>query len=375
MAALSTLELMLHEIQNQENLGDNGRMPVLPHRPVSKARIPSRRTKRAILSYHLQEFGGKKKEEFVDGKRDGYAFVDDVLVLSKNNEDEKVKGIVGVQKCFRGYQARLHYHKLKEGIITLQSFVRGENARREFHKWTKRPTETQVNQEFVWKPLRNRESTIIYLQSVVRDWLSRRHPDYIHNAITKNTNDANYLHNENTEIEEHVIVTEPYIRDLQRQVLRTEAALRHKKRENSLLALQIQQIDTKWELHKAEMNSKEKTWQDEFTSIQMSLASARERTASEIIHFPPNPSQRRDNGKMDLTIRQILELQESDSSFRMHNKQNSEKCHKQELRKLKGRFKAWKKEFKARLQDIKQTANRFDDDRRTKRLYKSCWVG
>lgn len=67
MATLSTLELMLHEIQNQENIGDHGGMPVLPQRPVSKARIPTRRTRRAILSFHLQEFGGKKKEEFVDG--------------------------------------------------------------------------------------------------------------------------------------------------------------------------------------------------------------------------------------------------------------------------------------------------------------------
>lgn len=88
MATLSTLELMLHEIQNKEKLepyGDHGRMPMLPQRPVSKARMPSRRTRRAVLSFHLQEFSAKKKEEFVNGKskRDKFAFVNGGLVLSK----------------------------------------------------------------------------------------------------------------------------------------------------------------------------------------------------------------------------------------------------------------------------------------------------
>ncbi|GJY69975.1 hypothetical protein Tco_0472957, partial [Tanacetum coccineum] len=88
MATLSTLELMLHEIQNKEKLepyGDHGRMPTLPQRPVSKARMPSRRARRAVLSYHLQEISAKKKEEFVNGvsKRDKFAFVNSGLVLSK----------------------------------------------------------------------------------------------------------------------------------------------------------------------------------------------------------------------------------------------------------------------------------------------------
>lgn len=40
----------------------------------------------------------------------------------KNDEEEKEeKGIIGIQKCFRGYKARFHYHNLKEASITLQS--------------------------------------------------------------------------------------------------------------------------------------------------------------------------------------------------------------------------------------------------------------
>lgn len=64
-------------------------------------------------------------------------------------------------------------------------------------------------------------------------------------------------------------MSKSYIRNLEQEVLRSEAALRHKKQENSNLELRIQQIDRKWELHNAKLNSKEKTWQDEFTCIQV----------------------------------------------------------------------------------------------------------
>lgn len=94
MATLSTLELMLHNIQNQENVesyGDHGRMPMLPQRPVSKARMPTTRVRNTILSFHLQEIGCKN-EEFVNAKskRDGFAFVNGGLVLSKVMHDKNL---------------------------------------------------------------------------------------------------------------------------------------------------------------------------------------------------------------------------------------------------------------------------------------------
>nr|GEV30677.1 IQ motif, EF-hand binding site, P-loop containing nucleoside triphosphate hydrolase [Tanacetum cinerariifolium] len=384
MATLSTLELMLHEIQNKEKLepyGDHGRTPTLPQRPVSKARMPSRRARRAVLSFHLQEISAKKKEEFVNGvsKRDKSAFVKSGLVLSKNdmNNDgngKTEKGILRIQKCVRGYQARFHYHKLKEGIITLQSFVRGENARREFQNAIRRVEQAHINQEFVWGPLRDRETTIIYLQSVVRSWLSRRQIGYAENTTIKNTKEANDQHNENTESQEHVTVSESYIRDLEEQVLRTETAILNKKHENSILELQIKEIDKKWELHKAKMNMMEKTWQDEFAAIQENLALSREKVITEITVLPQNDSRPQENGKTILNIREILNLQESDSGFCLKNTLDSSKGHKQELKKLKVRFKAWQKEFKSRLHDIKKTLDRYDDDRRTERAHKICFL-
>ncbi|KAK1413326.1 hypothetical protein QVD17_35098 [Tagetes erecta] len=390
MASLSTLELMLHELQSKESLDhyvDYGKMPMLPQRPVSKARIPTNRARKAVLSFHLQELSCKMKNEFVDSriKRNGFEFINGDIAFSKdvmkNGEEEKQeKGIIGIQKCFRGYKACSHYHKLKEASITLQSFIRGERARKEFQNSTKRLTRTPINQEFVWKPLRNRETTIIYLQSMVRTWLSRRHLRDIENTTINNKSE---LHEENKNTDElqenienleHVKVSKSYVRNLEQEVLRAEAVLRHKKQENSDLELRIEQIDRKWELHNAKMKSKEKKWQDEFTSIQMNLESARETSLNEVIGFPQNPARRHDDYKeiTNLTIRQILELQENDYDFQVDDMMDSRKRHKQELRKLKGRFKAWMKEFKVRLHDVKKTFDRFDDAR-TERVHKTCF--
>ncbi|XP_024982428.1 myosin-2-like [Cynara cardunculus var. scolymus] len=381
MAAFSTLELMLHEVQNQEHIGHHETMPVLPQRPLSKARIPSKRARRAALSFHSQHFRSEI-EEFVDGKsrRDGFAFLDGHggRVLSKddvkNKEEKAEKGIIVIQKCFRGYLARFHYHKLKRGIITLQSFVRGENARRDFRKIAKMLIEENVNREFVWKPLRDRETTIVYMQSVVGSWLSRRRHGYIENGTIENTTEPKGVHEEDIESKEYVRVSTSYIRDLEQEVLRSEAALQDKKRENAILELRIQHIDKKWELHKAKMNLKEKSWQDELTSIQMSLVSARERTTDEITdHLPRNPTRQQEIGKMDLTIREILELQENDMETDCGFRLKSRKCQEHEFKKLKCRFKAWQKDFKARLH-VRRRVDGFDDDCRTQRVHKRCWV-
>nr|XP_043611004.1 myosin-4-like [Erigeron canadensis] len=292
----------------------------------------------------------------------------------KNEGKEKAeKGIIVIQKYFRGYQARFHCHKLKDGIITLQSFARGENARRKFQNLTKNLTQTtHIHQDFVWKPLRTREATIIYLQSVVRSWLSRKHIDYIEDPIIENNNEVNDIRKEIVENKDQVKVSQSYIRDLEQQYLRVETALQHKKHENYILELQIQQIDKKWELHKAKMDMKEKAWQDEFTSIQMSIASTEEETTNEINCVPQKPT-RQENVNKNITIRQILERQESGFGFQMENKLNSRKGQEQELRKLKGRFKAWKKEFKTRLHNVKRTLDRLDHCR-TQKVHKSCFV-
>ncbi|KAF2285940.1 hypothetical protein GH714_009103 [Hevea brasiliensis] len=80
------------------------------------------------------------------------------------------QGILGVQKCFRGSQARRDLNKLKQGVTILQSFVRGENGRR---KYKSMPRSCTVNATLT-VDIDNKLVAIICLQSVIRGWLARK---------------------------------------------------------------------------------------------------------------------------------------------------------------------------------------------------------
>lgn len=102
----------------------------------------------------------------------------------------------------------------------------------------------------------------------------------------------------------------------------------------------------------------------------MNLESARETTLNEI-----TGGRHEDFKETNLTIRQILELQENDYDFdQVDNSmlKSRKERNKQELRKLKGRVKAWMKEFKARLHDVKKTLDSFEDASRS-RTHKTCF--
>lgn len=59
--------------------------------------------------------------------------------------------------------------------------------------------------------------------------------------------------------------------DLQRHILRTEAALERKKEENAALRLHIQHYEKKWNQYESKMKAMEKMWQDQLTSVQVSI--------------------------------------------------------------------------------------------------------
>ncbi|MBA0798999.1 hypothetical protein Gohar_009539 [Gossypium harknessii] len=50
----------------------------------------------------------------------------------EDTRNRTLHGILRVQSCFRGHQARHHFKELQRGIATLQSFVRGEKTRKEY---------------------------------------------------------------------------------------------------------------------------------------------------------------------------------------------------------------------------------------------------
>ena len=59
--------------------------------------------------------------------------------------------------------------------------------------------------------------------------------------------------------------------DLQRRVLKAEAALRIKEEENLTLKQQMQQYETRWSDYEVKMKSMEEMWQKQMTSLQVGL--------------------------------------------------------------------------------------------------------
>lgn len=192
----------------------------------------------------------------------------------ENRRNQVLQGILGVQKCFRGHQARRFFHEVK-GVITLQSFVRGENARRKYNImvrcWTVGVPKTL-----------NELQAALYLQSVIRGWLVRRHVNgmrklkKLHAENSKSKQKPSRKISEMKDIPpEQVQALPSVLAELQMRVLKAEAALEQKEEENTALREQLQQNETRWSEYEAKMKSMEELWQKQMASLQMSLATAR----------------------------------------------------------------------------------------------------
>ncbi|KAL3627652.1 hypothetical protein CASFOL_029015 [Castilleja foliolosa] len=139
--------------------------------------------------------------------------------------------------------------------------------------------------------------------------------------------------------------------DLQIRVLRTEAKVRETKEENDGLKMQIKEMDKKWEQYEEKMKSLEKKWQDELTNIQECLVAADKNRASDI-RFGPSDSTPRHY--LDFKSRQVDEREVV--NVEDNNDHNENTLHPQdELRKLKVKFKAWKKDYKYKLRDTQSS--------------------
>ncbi|XP_039062930.1 myosin-1-like [Hibiscus syriacus] len=58
-------------------------------------------------------------------------FRTDQIGALEDTRNRTLHGILRVQSCFRGHQARNHLKEVQRGIATLQSFIRGEKTRKE----------------------------------------------------------------------------------------------------------------------------------------------------------------------------------------------------------------------------------------------------
>ncbi|CAN4083952.1 unnamed protein product [Withania somnifera] len=416
MGSLSTLELMLEELQQEEE-ETNALPPPLPVRPVTKARLPKGRRK-------LTPFGKEKKnledirdqedalsqvewkEAFVDqwstsAESDSAAMTDKICLIVDLKEGTGLSGVLQIQRCFRSYQARRYYHELKTGAVALQSFVRGEISRNCFQGLTRRLTAIIVIQKCIKehhrKRIELRLTAAIYLQSVVRGWLTRKQfslsgkgkPTCGQNIREKNDLDKK---------EPETKVPRSVLLDLRRHILKTEAALEREKVENAALRLHIHHYERKWNQYESKMKAMEKMWQDQLTSLQISLAAEREKhghekTRGELrLLILQDQDENVHNGLPRSTSlrRSALNLEDEahdtqpQPSGRSNPKNQGNNHHvmdmvnhyqkffastlrpNDELQKLKIRFEAWKKDYKNKLREAKATIKQLGHSERAK---------
>ncbi|CAI9087611.1 OLC1v1021723C2 [Oldenlandia corymbosa var. corymbosa] len=403
MPALSSLELMLKQLQKNEDDQPEDVPPALPSRPVIRARLPRSRNRPPFTSSSniCEDYGRKKGRLCVSIESDYHlgssAFLADSAngstegFESKNNEDGAAEK-TGIFDC--GKEGRLEQipgshrdpnveqmclcdHDLDRGVITLQSFVRGENARKHF---AKKMTAIAVIQKRVKGHLRSRlleeeDPAIKYLQSSVRAWLAWRHLNSIDQREKLLTWDARTM--KNLEKKDQVEVPYSVLVDLQRRVLKTEALLDQKKEENASLRLQIKQLERKRQQHEAKMKSMEKTWQDQLTSMQETLAGAATKRNPKssagklgmLFALPEDHDEDDDDDDSPLTIRARLNSNQIIDHERAMSDENAgilirdeleqqAACsanQEEELQKLKLKFKTWKKDFKTKLVVAKTT--------------------
>nr|CAD1819334.1 unnamed protein product [Ananas comosus var. bracteatus] len=335
-----------------------------------------------------------------------------------------LQGIIWAQKSFRRLQAHRYYLGLKIGATTLQSFVRGEKARLKFYLLLKRWRAAILIQKHVRRWIMktkfdDQQKDVILLQSVIRGYLARKQYTVVQNCeisklnhmqvttvADKNPERIKVLHEKS---KEHPQVDPSILAELQRRVLRAEAALREKEEENSILKQQLQQYEQRWSGYEAKMQSMEEMWQKQLTSLQLSLAVAKKSLASDnlpiqqhgktgdaspINHYyesedtvsvdfrtpestpmkEPNSSERRvmrtpDDGAHIAVSYLVKEFEhrkqvfEDDAGFLVAVKSGQvglDISPDEELRKLKARFAAWKKEYKGRLRETKAALHKLN---------------
>ncbi|XP_038685898.1 myosin-2 [Tripterygium wilfordii] len=313
-----------------------------------------------------------------------------------------LRGVVGVQKHFRGCKDRHYFHELRKGVVALQSFIRGENSRRNYDITSRRCTTDSL------QTLDEMLMAAVHLQSVIRGWLARKHFRDMRNfkksnhEFTKTKRKQNKKNSDVKDVsQEEVQVLPSTLAEFQRRVLKAEATLGQKEEENAALREQLQQFETRWSEYEAKMKRMEEMWQKQMSSLQMSLAAARKSLSADNTACQPgrhdtstsphcydseemmSPGSRtpggstpikfstatlevgagrETNGNFSVMGNLVKEFEQRRQTFDDDAKalievrttqSGSHMTPDEELRKLKFRFETWKKEYKVRLRETK----------------------
>ncbi|BAT98708.1 hypothetical protein VIGAN_10002800 [Vigna angularis var. angularis] len=321
----------------------------------------------------------------------------------EDTRNRTLHGILRVQSCFRGHQARRSLKKLQGGISTLQSFIRGHKTRKEYSALLKRHRAAVTIQKHVKAVFaRNRMKSIsdaaTVIQAVIRGWLVRRCSGNI-----------GFLKSGDMTMKEsdEVLVKSSFLAELQRRVLQAEAALRDKEEENDIVRQRLQQYESRWSEYELKMKSMEEVWQKQMRSLQSSLSIAKKSLAIDDSErnsdASVNASDERDyswdvggnhrrqesNGARSTSagLSVISRLAEEfehrsqvfgdDAKFLVEVKSGQVEASlspDQELRRLKQMFEAWKKDYGARLRETKVILNKLgNEDGALEKMKKKWW--
>ncbi|KAK7405181.1 hypothetical protein VNO78_06380 [Psophocarpus tetragonolobus] len=329
------------------------------------------------------------------------------IVVLENKRKQVLKGILGIQKCVRGHQARGCFSELKNGVTTLQSFIRGENTRRKYGVMVK-------SSITIYCRKLEEIHAIILLQSVVRGWLVRRDASLV-NRSKKYPENAKprlkFFMKIIPEVKD--LSKEPVhnllsaIAELQRQVDKADAIGEQKEEENIELKEQLKQSEKKRIEYEAKMKSMEEAWQKQMASLQMSLVAARKSLAPENAAVQPvrhdfgvprgydsedaasmgsrtpgstpmlsgslsaSDAGRQANGTLTTVGNLMKEFEQRRHTFDDEVKalsdikpgQSANTNSVEELRKLKQRFEGWKNQYKVRLREAKARLSKSDAEK------------
>ena len=185
---------------------------------------------------------------------------------------------------------------------------------------------------------------------------------------------------------DEVLVKSSFLAELQRRVLKAEAALREKEEENDILHQRLQQYESRWSEYELKMRSMEEVWQKQMRSLQSSLSIAKkslaiddsERNSDASVNASDDRDYSSDMGSSDKRVESnglrpmsaslsvISRLAEEfeqrsqvfgdDAKFLVEVKSGQVDASldpDRELRRLKQMFEAWKKDYGSRLRETK----------------------
>ncbi|XP_058090260.1 myosin-1-like isoform X2 [Magnolia sinica] len=336
----------------------------------------------------------------------------------EDTRNRTLHGILRVQSCFRGHQARSYLRELRTGIATLQSFVRGEKTRREFALLVRMyraavVIQKHIKSKVIRKDFVNVRRASVVIQSVIRGWLVRRcSGDVVLLNATKK------IEGEKGSETGEVLVKSSILAELQRRVLKAEASLRQKEEENDILHQRLQQYESRWSEYELKMKSMEEVWQKQMSSLQSSLSIAKkslalddaERKSDTSVHMSdekdyswdasgnhtrmnsqetngvrsgPRVIDREMSAGLSVISRLAQEFEQrtqvfsDDAKFLVEVKSGQAEASlnpDQELRRLKQLFEAWKKDYNLRLRETKVILQKLgSDDGIADKVRKKWW--